>query len=136
MTNLWLSLDKEASTLAGSASEISELHAFCRYTGPSLADFLQSLLDIADLRLRSRQAELEEQEPHQSRRELREAESEKEEVAVEQEPLIPDLLYMGPDLGEGMKITDEVKPRDFHPDHWNLTQFHAAGLMVRFSAME
>ena len=102
----------------------------CRYTGPSLADFLQSLLDIADLRLRSRQAEQEGQGQFH-RRQLRE-EPEKEEIPAEQEPLIPDLLYMGPDLGESMKITDdpETHPRDYHPSTWNLTQFHAAGLMV------
>ena len=75
-------------------------------------------------------------EPLLSKRVLREAGPEKEGVAVKQKPLVPDLLYIGPDLGEGVKITDKVKPRDFHPDHWNLTQVHAAGLMVSLPAID
>ena len=78
-------------------------------------------------------AEAKPSEPVEARAEAEpEAGPESEELEEEEEPatLVPDFLFIGEDLGESTAITEDVHPRDYHPDRWNVTQYHHRLMMV------
>lgn len=110
----------------------------CRYTGPSLAEFLQALLDIAAQKLKFKEkgssGELEQPQEGSlhNRRDLRGTSSDPYEEEAEEAP-VPDLLFIGLDLDDPVQITSdpETQPRDYDPIRWNMTHYHNRLLMVR-----